>query len=137
MPTPTGAEVDEALKVDKALESVQRGTQAAEEGESAVAGTAARVRLLGPGVGIGMFLVEMIFPDSVDSGEIPSQGSVPRVVATHGQMQEMKENQTQAPMIEDKRKNTKTIRREWEKAKGKKWPKDKDGKIMMRTARAL
>lgn len=36
---------------------------------------------------------------------------------------------------EAKRKSTRTVRREWEKAKGKKWPKDKDGKILTRITR--
>src|SRR5262249_32898334 len=75
-------------------------------------------RFLGPLVGVGLFVAEMIFPDSVDSGEYV-KGNVPRFAAKPEQRQST---------IESARKNSKTVRREWEKTKGKKWPKNKDGK---------
>jgi RHS repeat-associated protein len=109
-------------QVEEALESVRRGTQAAEEAEAAAAGEAAGSRLLGPIVGVAIFVGEMIFPESVESGDKPAPGFVPREL---GQINQQEQNQ--APVIEDARKSTRTIRREWENAKGKKWPKEKDG----------
>jgi RHS repeat-associated protein len=78
LPTPTAEDVK---LIDEA------GKRALAEEEAAATGEAAGGRLLGPLAGIAMFVGEMIFPESVDSGERMG-GNVSRVAAKPGQLQE-------------------------------------------------
>ncbi len=85
-PPPTIPEATPA-NVQKTLDGVQKASQAAEEGatvgEEVVEKGAGRLGLL---AGPLIFIGEMIFPESVESGDVPARGFVPRVAAQPGQL---------------------------------------------------
>ena len=74
--------------VQKTLNGVQKATQAAEEGAVAGEEVAARGagRFLGPFAGVALVVGEMVFPESVESGDVPAPAFVPRVAAQPGQL---------------------------------------------------
>jgi RHS repeat-associated protein len=110
-----------AEEVRKAVEAAQRDMEAGEAAEAAEGAAAGGLRWAGP-VALALYeAAELIDPPSLDNSDKPVTEFVPpRVAPKPGQI-------PQAPTVQAARKNSKTTRREWEKAKGKKWPKDKDG----------
>jgi hypothetical protein len=82
-------------QVDKALEGVKKATQIAEEGEAAAAAEGAATRAAGSSVGLVIIVGEILFPESVDSGE--SVDLFPRHAPTPEEMQQIRGDNEQQP----------------------------------------
>lgn len=130
----TGVLVPEEATIGEAA----TGTLAAEGAAGTGVATAAAAGGGGPTLGLLagpmlVFGIAHIFAPSVGQSDADERAAMEQASRERAAQNGGVDPQTQpAPQAqgdaEAKRKSTRTVRREWEKAKGKKWPKDKDGK---------